>query len=481
MNLNKIISNDTFIEISLYVYNPFFFFFVCYKCYKCCKYIFQQNYIKSKDQLNHLRLAAIKPDWMTGSLFNNLRKMKEIRALEDIESNNNNKKTAQSWDPGCIHHLSELPNQEGFVYTTAAMMDACKTALKMYSHAFLDDITGFCTKHNGKKWLAHCIYFKNPNSEMAYCGGIIFTLDWTAHVAQKHFAYWWMMFNDYKKDAVPIITWHTDWYVGYWKIIHEIINGMTVAESQIWAWHHVFGKVYTGKIPRNPLDVCNVHAIKGISRRFSNKKVTKKFCIDHWNILRMESNIKLYVKFLSLFKAILECDWIDITSFNVQLLTFEQLVGSEKFDEKNLDERQNSPLRRVIVFEGSDIVNDQCCFNAIIINEILNPAINDPPIQIYPQFSGPDPIHPGISMRYYKAKALLKLSWTSKEYKVATNPTNPNQIKILFEVKGKPTWKYMWNIWLKWIGNYSIMIHKDLKQWDNNQLAESGNRDFKVK
>ena len=414
---------------------------------------------------------------MRGDTFQNIRAIGDKTALEDWNKQRQNKKLHQSFQPGCIHNLTTIPGMESFLFTTDLQLNICKTALKFLDHAFIDDISGFCSKYNGQKILGHHIYFRNPSRLALYFGGGIYTVDWTAHIAQKHFAYWLNLFNDFKKDSVVIGTWHCDWYVGYWNIICLCVNGMTVKEYQLYCWKLAFGLPLPDKKPLSLLCTCQVHGIKGLCRRYKSCPVTKKFVVDHWQILRLEKIIDAYMLTLSAFKAILVSKWINIAQrmFVVPLLTFDDVTRKTQYSEKHLDERLH--LTTVV---GDQVIADTMCFAGITTNEefasddIVSISLTSVDADQKLQFMD------GYYMEYNAAKNYIFLSWTDRYYPCAANPLNNEEIQIQFERPGKKIWAYMWNTWLKWFGNYSAIIHTDVAKWGSDQLAEAGNLCFKV-
>ena len=423
------------------------------------------------------------------SFIDNLEAFQKKCIDEDIQKQGNNDTIHQSWTAGCIFNINKIPGQETFLYTSDGLLNLSKVALNYCNHAFIDDVTGFCSKHtNGKKWLGHHIYFRSINHQAAYFGGGIYTVDWTAHCAQKQFAFWLNLFNDFKKDSVIVGTYHTDWFVGYWNMIHECVNGMSTKQYQIWAWKKAFGIAMEidEKIPISLCCTCSVHGCHGICRRFKAAPVTKSFCVDHFNAIRFQECIQNVVLYVSVMKTILYTDWMNIEGIISTVLTYDELVSRQNFDVKDLDERQNTPRREKLIMIGNEIEPKSSQIAAMLYNETMNHKNNArKKINIPLAFKHPEgqlKLHPNMYMQYTPSKNQIYLSWTKQSYPCAYNPTNNKLIRIQFEGKNpKLTWKYMWNTWLKWFGNYSIIIHKDLKQIASNQLAESGNRDWKVR
>lgn len=311
--------------------------------------------MKSDSQVKNIRHSHLRPPWLNGdTMMENIKLLKNHYIKESIATIDNNNALDHIFHlKGAIHDIwdDSYADQQSFLVQTELMVQVGRSAVDKFCHAYIDDVTNFCAKYNGKKWLGHLIFVRSKTGNKVYLVGAIFTVDYNASAIQGKFHIWYSNWN-YKNSNICIIhTWHCDWFKGYWNIILNVCNGMSVTEYTLWGWFKALKLPLLSKdgiplkSPVSLLNVCWNHGAGGVSRKYKSQPITKHICKNTFNFLRLEKSIDTFLVILSVFHYILISDWIDLLNFNVTILNIKTLLLNDDLEEE-IDERAHRYKRK---------------------------------------------------------------------------------------------------------------------------------------
>lgn len=287
------------------------------------------------------------------------------------------------------------------------------------------------------------------------------------------------MFNGYKCNSIKLKNAKTDHFKGYWTMVHMVINGTTTPVYTEICWFEVLGlpSPYPDIHIVLKLNTCNNHCRRAINRKYKKKPIVKKICGTSFDTIRLADSYQIWIEKLTLFVFLITAKAIDSSnhSINLELVDIAELIKNDQFDASHIDERDHNNDNQII--NDNDICKD--IVNEFKHSENQSTDNNFIPIRIYLN------IHDSPSqyyLEYSSSNNTVYISWLNESLPIKnlSNNDDKNFFCIPLETTYEKIWEYMWNTWIKFIGNYSAIIHPDIKE-HNNQLAESGVRDFKVR